>query len=54
MSLGKIKKVDAGSGGYRGHSGMDHRNKTEFIKWVTKKKRRAESKRLSQCSKENE
>jgi hypothetical protein len=45
MGLGQIKKVEAGSGDNRGHSGMAHRNKTECIKWVAKKKRRAESKR---------
>ena len=48
MSLGQITKVEAGRGGGRGHSGMAHRNKTEYIKWVTKKKRRLEAKRAAQ------
>jgi len=49
-----IKKIEAGSGGKRGHSGMAHRHKTEWIKLVTKKLRRLESKRLCQHRPENE
>lgn len=47
MSLGRKEKTEGGSGGKRGHSNMTHWNKTEYIKEVSKKKRRIESKKLS-------
>jgi len=49
MSKTKLP-TEGGSGGKRGHSGMEHWDKTEDIKKATRQKRRAEDK--AQSSKE--
>ena len=39
-------KIEGGSGGKRGHGNMEHWTGTETIKAVSKKLRRAESKKI--------
>lgn len=46
MSFGRIKKIEGGSGGKRGHSNMTHWEFTEVIKHQAKKKRRIQSKKI--------
>jgi hypothetical protein len=45
--MGILKgKTEGGSGGKRGHSGMDHWVTTEEIKTASRKRRRLEAKKL--------
>ena len=43
----KVRKIEGGSGGKRGHSNMAHWEKTETIKTKTKVARRRESKEIA-------
>ncbi len=46
--------TEGGTGGKRGHSGMDHCEKTEVIKYSVRKRRRVEDRVLAEEGREEQ